>query len=338
MLRYSPLLLFASCGIFGRSAQDQVALASYQRNAALYYEGGRLDQALDQVRRGLEIDPDDYKLSVIRAWCLLRKSRVEPRVFSDAAAEFDRVMRMRAEDRQGPQALLGYALVHQKLGIQERVLAEGLREEIERGAAGPGRAAAARRELEHHRQAAEQHFREAERLLGRLVRRGDLLLEAHYHLMQTSALRGDYVATLEHGRAFLDRVRVEQERHQKNIDRTYVVAFEEDQRRLLQQLIDRELEVRAFLANVHYDHGRYDKAVAELDRVLSMDPARTNDYYHRALSLEALGRVDEARRDYEKFLATTHLPPGSRQVRHAVKAVARLEDKAAANASERRGH
>ena len=338
MLRYSPFLLLASCGIFGRSAADEAALARYQRNAALYYEGGRFDQALDQARRGLEIEPEDYKLSVIRAWCLLRKSRVEPRVFPDALAEFERVMRMRAENRHGPQALLGYALARQKLGIHERTLAEGRREEIERGALEPDRVAAARNEMENHREAAARHFREAERLLGRLVQRGDLLLEAHYHLMQTSALRGDYVATLEHGRAFLDRVRAEQERHQKNIERTYVVAFEEDQRRLLQQLIDRELEVRAFLANVHYDHRRYDLAVAELDRVLSMDPTRTNDYYHRALSLEALGRLDEARRDYEKFLATTRLPPGSRQVRHAVQAVARLDGKGAASASERRGH
>jgi hypothetical protein len=48
-----------------------------------------------------------------------------------------------------------------------------------------------------------------------------------------------------------------------------------------------------------------------------MDPTRSTDYYNRARAYEKLGRNEDARRDYEKFLGTTKLPNGDERVAHA---------------------
>ena len=53
------LLLLGSCGVFGLSQEDRLSLSRYQSNAAIYWENGNLPQALDQVRRGLDLDPAD---------------------------------------------------------------------------------------------------------------------------------------------------------------------------------------------------------------------------------------------------------------------------------------
>ena len=58
-------------------------------------------------------------------------------------------------------------------------------------------------------------------------------------------------------------------------------------------------------------------SLAQLDALIEMDPTRSTDYYNRARILEALGRTEPARRDFDKFLSSTRLPVGHEKVTHA---------------------
>ena len=108
MRRILPLCLLASCGIFGLSSEEAQQLASYQQNAATYWENGDLGQAIDQAQRGLEIAPDDYKLLTIWGYSLLRLSGNDEARLQGAKRHFERLMGMRSMSQHNPQALLGY--------------------------------------------------------------------------------------------------------------------------------------------------------------------------------------------------------------------------------------
>jgi tetratricopeptide (TPR) repeat protein len=322
-----PLLLacgLPSCGLLGMSDDDRGALARYQANAQLYYDGGNFDQALDQARRGLDIAPDDYKLHCLRGWCLLRLVPRDPAMLARATEQFERVMAYRSPDEHGPQALLGYGLCHQRLAQERLEQAQALRDELARVKFDPGEANVRSAQIETHENVARGHLEIAGSQFQRLIDRGDALLEAHRNMMQTLALAQKYAPAVEHGNRFLQRCEQEQDRLKKELERTVVVAYERHVHGELDRLVDQEIEVRGFLANLFYKLGQHAQAVEQLDQILAEDPTRSTDYYNRARSLEALGRGQEAVRDYERFLATSKLPQGNERVAAALKSLHEL--------------
>ena len=146
---------------------------------------------------------------------------------------------------------------------------------------------------------------------------GEDLLLGHHDLMMTKWWRGDYDGAVKHGMAYLERCAALQDRRRKLMASTMSIDTERDTLILLQKETDDELAVRAFLANIHYQKKHFELAVQQLDRVLLKDPQRYSDYYNRARSLLALHRKADAKRDLQKFIATTKLPADSRQVRAA---------------------
>jgi tetratricopeptide (TPR) repeat protein len=323
MLRYTPiLLLLASCGIFG-SSEDEEALARYQRNAALYYEGDRFDQALDQVRRGLEIDPDDYKLNLIRGWCLLRQTS-DARLLGPAAEQLDRVLELRGLDEQEPQALLGYAIVHGRMGFEQLGRAEQLRNEARRLKMTGDELERRQTEATELETSGRENLDLAEAQLQRLIDNGDRLLEAHYNTMYVKVWRNDYAGAIEHGNAYLTRVAALQDSIRRDLEHTLNIDYERELRIRLQRRIDEEIEVRAFLANLHYKQGHHELVVQQLDEVLTKNPQLYNEYYNRGRSELALGKAVEAKRDLEKFLATTRLPREHEEVQNALRLLREL--------------
>ena len=317
MLRYTPILLLASCGIFG-SSEDEQALARYQRNAALYYEGDRFDQALDQVRRGLELYPDDYKLNLVRGWCLLRQTS-DSRLLGPAAEQLDRVMELRDVGEQEPQALLGYAIVHGRMGFEELGRAEQLRSEARRLKMTGDELERRQEEATRLETDGRANLDRAETQLQHLIHDGERILEAHYNMMYVKVWRNDYAGAIEHGNAYLARVATLQDSIRQDLERTLNIDYERELRVRLQRRIDEELEVRAFLANLHYKHGHHELVVEQLDEVLLKNPQLYNEYYNRGRSELALGKSAEAKRDLEKFLATTQLPRENDEVQTALR-------------------
>ncbi len=336
LLALTLIASISSCGVFGLTSEERAALAQHQAGAKTYYEGNRFPQALDQVRQGLSIDPSDYQLNTLRGYCLMRQAgdvRYAPTparrraLLDEAQAAFDATLALRSINQHGPQALLGDALLHEaqaRLALEER---DQARLELQASELAPPERALRQIRVQEADLAANTHLATAERDLEHLLRRGEYLLHAHKHMLSIKSLRGDYAGAVEHGRKFLERSTLSQERTQERYDSVLQVGGEQAIQRSLGQLVDDELLVRSQLANLHYNHRDYELSVQELDRILVLDPTRSADYFNRARALAELGRVDEAYRDTQKFLATQTLAAGHPQVRRAYDLLVELERK-----------
>ena len=318
MKRFLPLLLLASCGVFGATDQKRQDLAACQQRAKLYMEGHKYDQALDQIRRGLELSPDDYHLHSLRAWCRLYQSRKDPALLDEAAREFELTQKLRSRSNHDGNTLFGYGLVQEDLGKRELRKAEAFHEERKRLDPMSAEAATKQAIATEHTNKAHAHLANSEATLNQLLEDGDRLLLARFHLMQIRGLRKDYAGVQEHARAYLARSAQSQDYWRKKYQSTRESHYEAHAQQQLQRLIDEEIEVRAYLANHHYDFGHPALAIEELDQILRLDPTRSNEYYERGRCYYKLGRHEDAAKDFEKFLATTRLPLGHPSVRDAV--------------------
>jgi tetratricopeptide (TPR) repeat protein len=62
-------------------------------------------------------------------------------------------------------------------------------------------------------------------------------------------------------------------------------------------------EYHDFLADIRREQGRFDEGLAAAERGLALDPNHVNCLFNRAMLLEKLGRLDEAREAFEATLA-----------------------------------
>src|SRR5262245_21941035 len=308
-----PLLLLAAC--HGLTPKDQHELAQFQQNAGLYFDGGKYDQALGLIERGLEIDAGDYKLRSMRAAIYLLQSAPasaeDQRMLDRSLAAFADVYGDRSPSRHDRHVLLYYSLARQKQAM--RRFAEAARIDPASDNAEVGKQAL--------REQGNEDLRAAAELLQTLLDRGELPRVCHYHLLQIAALNNDAPGILEHGTKYLEAAAADQKKTASEIDRTTVYGYEGSQKRMMAFLRDEEDAVRTVMAQQLYGQRDYQGALPHVDAVLQIDPTRSDDHYNRGLILRHLGRVDEAKVDLRAFLATTTLPPDSPKVADAVKAL-----------------
>ena len=102
------------------SYDQRKSLADHQQNAALYYERGLYGQAIAQVDKGLELDPDDYKLKSLKGAILLRSvgtgGTQDQKRLDEATRILTEVYDERSDARHEPHVLLNYGQVLQKRG------------------------------------------------------------------------------------------------------------------------------------------------------------------------------------------------------------------------------
>lgn len=313
------LLLLCSCSSLSHDEQQQ--LGSHQRNAKYYLEGGRLDQALDQIDRGLALAPDDYQLRAMRGTVLLRQSgsalSTDHKLLDQATAVLEQVYDTRSPSRHEPFVLLPYALALQKQG--RRHLGEELRL---RGQA--SRAVDPDQQLtkaDAERAEARDLLTRADGVLDVLIGRGEVLRPAWNHKLQIAQDLRDDNAFVTAAQAYLEQAAKDQAAVRQEIDRTMVPAYEAEQMQQLRTLQAEELEVRALLADHFFSRKQYEGALGQLNRVLELDPQRSTDYYNRGRVLMELGRGDDAKADFRKFLATSTLPASSDKVTLATRAL-----------------
>jgi tetratricopeptide (TPR) repeat protein len=320
----SLLLLLGACTAL--SMDDQKRLASLQHNARLYYEGGNFEQALQVIERGLELRADDYNLNALKGMILLRQSgptgSTDPRRLDAAAAQFEMVYDWRSASSHDRYTLFGFALTRQKQGL--RHLGEAVQHEgtVKRqGDTAEGQQA--KEAGKEARERADESFDQATALFEVLLERGELVRLCHYHLMQLAGSRGRADEAFKQGEDYLKAAKDQDDFLRKEYDRTLQPDYEQEKLRELQRLQAQEIEVRTFLANLHYDRKEYDKALEHLDAVLKLDPRRSSDYYNRGRILRELGQAERAKGDFRTFLATTDLPADNERRRDALRALER---------------
>lgn len=319
----SLLLLLPACSSLASDEQDR--LASHQRNAALFFEGGRLDQAMGQVERGLELDPDDYKLNSMKGGIMLLRSGTargtDHRLLDEATAVLAKQYDSRSLSRHEPHLLLNYARALQKQGL--RHLGEAVRLDGQAERAPNAEQAPLREQATTERTQANAQLQAADDLLAELVERGELLRVAHNHRLQIALQRGDDKAFLASAKAYFDQSELAQKLTKERIEKATNVDYETTQLRVLQDLRDEEIGVRTLVAEFHYDRKQHEAALGHLNRVLELDPRRFIDYYNRGRVLLELRRVDEAKSDFRRFLADPAMPATSDKVVFAMKAIDR---------------
>jgi tetratricopeptide (TPR) repeat protein len=306
-MRYAAfLLLLCACSSLSSEQQDQLAL--HQRNAKYYFDGGRIDQAVGQIERGLELDPDDYLLLSLKGSILLKQSASalgqDHRRLDEATEVLTKVYETRSANRHEPYLLLNYALAQQKQGRRHLGESLSLRDQATR--------APEKQELLNRADAAQEQaaarLGEAREVLGVLVDRGELLRIAHYHLLLIAQDLRDDVAFDIHEKAYLKQLQKDQTFLTNEIEHTAVAAYEQKRIQDLENLKNEELEVRGLLAEHNYMKRNFENALTMLNRVLELDPSRSVDYYNRGRVLLELQRNEDASKDFKTFLATTALP------------------------------
>lgn len=319
------LLLAAACGTL--STADNERLAQFQRNARLYYEGGKMEQCRGMIERGLALDPHNYQLQSQLGMVLLRQSAAETgsrqdKLLDEAMAQLTEVQNQRAPADHMPYQLLTYGIALQRVAMRHTATAAQLRDSASRLPAGSTDAKVQQNQADEHQALARVGNLRARDTLDVLLKRGELLLLAHKHLMEVATALGNYEEAFKQGDAFLRQAALEKAVALKKIREATKPAFEVEQRQNIEDLRLQEIETRSLLANIHYDRGDFAKAVQQLDVVLQLDPNRSADYYNRARALRELGRDEESRADFRRFLMYSELPDNSPKKADAAQALA----------------
>lgn len=324
MRPFALLLLLCACTSLANEEQDR--LASYQRNAGLFFDGGKWNQAMIQIERGLEIDPHDYKLNSMKGGILLINSNdaqsTDHKKLDEATALLAEQFETRSLGRHEPHLLLNYARALQKQGL--RHLGEAVRLEGQASRAQASEDPAAMRDkAKGERQQAAEMLTQADEMLAELVERGEMLRLAHNHRLQIALQRGEDAKFLAEAKAYFEQAEKAQAVTKQRIEATTNVDYEAQEMATLRQLRDEELVVRALVAEFHYTRRQYQEALVQLNRVLEVDPRRFIDYYNRGRVLLELGRTEEAKSDFRRFLADPAVPATSEKATFALKALER---------------
>lgn len=312
----APLLLLCACTTL--STDELAQLEAHQRNAALFYEGGKLDQALDQAERGLALEPDDYKLNAIRGAVLLRGSGDDHRLLDQATAQLAEVYDWRWPLQHEPYLLLFYGRAEQKQGL--RRFAEAIRlEDQGTRAADPERQRELKQQAEALRTEARERLLFADEVLSYLVERGELLRVTHNQRLQIASQLGNDAQFLASSKAFFEQTATDQKVTRELIERTTTPAFEQEKLKELQDLLDEEADARAMVSDWQFRRGEFTESLAHINRVLEIDPQRITDYYNRGMVHYALKDLEKAKADFRLFLGASPLPATSEKKLFAAK-------------------
>lgn len=315
-----PLLLLCGCTTF--SNEESKRLADAQHFATTYFEGGKLGQTLIQVERGLDIDPDDYKLNALKGSVLLRISLLNNKKLDEATEILERVYTWRSPMRHEPYELFYLGLARQKQGL--RHLGEAIRvEDRARRAADKKKHAEFVEQSKTERVAANDQLTNAMEVFDVLIERGERLRLTHNHRMQVARQLGDNDKFLESAEQFFKISKKEQDFVRGEIERTPTADYEAAQLVALRELEHEELDVRALVADYHFHRKDFKTALEHIDRALRLDPTRSDNYYNRGRLHIELANTEDAKKDFRRFLATSQLPASDSRMTYATKALMR---------------
>lgn len=330
---FLPLLTALALGAcHSLSEEDQDKLAGYRERARLYYENttrdnpGGFQRAMDQIERGLALEPEDYGLNLLRAMVALRQYQFarRPEYLAQAETAFAQVSELRSGDDHSPQYWLGFGMAQLFLGQNQRAEADAIQESLKQAPPGDPFCDQKDAKSREHEAKARAYLMEAKRCFQRLIDRDTMTIESHFRLAQANTFLREFPAAIENAQKHLDLSVKRQDQIQKRILATDNAREERSLFAEQQDLAEQEKDVRGQLAHLFFKLGRHEDAVKQLDELLAKDPTRSADYFNRGRSLVQLGRKEEARQDFNNFLRTTRLPPDAPQVVEAFRALEKL--------------
>lgn len=297
------LLLYPAC--FGLNEKEEIALNGYKQNSKAYYNNGDYMAAIDQCYKGLELDDGDYSLNLTLGWALLRAGGKE-NIFK-AYEQFSKTDSLQwfSEDYRvsmglGQTCYKIATLFRQKLDYYERKIEED-----------PGSAEIFEEEIETCREGFDDNLELAIDYLERALdnERQQDNIEGILTLGQAFVYADrldDAVEKLTLGLDLLERSTSFQ---QARLDAE--TNLTSDGRRFFERQIRRNLrlekDLRGILATVYRRREEYEKALEQYDILEARDLFEPYQHYNRGLTLQTLGRFEEAIQEFELFMRRASL-------------------------------
>lgn len=287
------MLYLAACSSGEKltAEQKQRMLEIHTESAQQYLAMGELERAQDQTQKGLELDPENVKLRLIRGWALQRRGRTNDilqseRVFRDLLATGDY------------RANLGLGESLERKGIACAEAADAIRSgERVTDAADPVQRA------DGLDQDATRAWEEAHTELKRALDNHPGDIDAIGGLIRVSALLGRDGESLDWCARHLEATTADLQFWEQRILRPDISAEEEAYfRGLIKRLTQRQIATHLHAATLLVNGGEKPAALQHLDAVAELDPERSEVFSRRAELALDLGRYDQAIVDIDTFL------------------------------------
>ena len=287
-----PLLLAACSSTPSLSTeQKQTLVERYTDTAQEYLKMGELDRAEGQAMKGLELDPQNEKCKLIRAWALQKRGTtqdiiVAERIFREILSGGDfRTTLGLAEclERKG----IAFDEAARDIESGKRVTeapdpkerAKSLRAERDR---------AWKESIERYEETLAQHQDDVDALNGGL---------------RVTSLMGRLEDSLVFAGRLVTTIRPTREFWEKQILRPEITVEDERlYRQRIRYLRDLEITTRIQASIVLHELKRDEKALEQLDVAVALDSERGDLYGRRAELQRALGHPELAIAEIDKFL------------------------------------
>lgn len=306
-LALSLALACAACASNGLSAKEkEQQVENHTEQAQQYLAMGELDRAEGQTLKGLELDPKNVRLKVIRAKVLIKRGRPEDvlraeKVLLDAGA---------GDDYQ-VQLCLGIAQERKGLAYDEAAAALKSGKRITEAADPAARIA----ELERD---ATRSWQDSVASYERCLAEHKEDTDAMNGLMRVHGLLGEKQKSLAWAEKLLATTLVDLEFWKKQMLRTEMSADEEARmRNLVKQYSELQSKTHLTASILLHELDRDADAETHVTQAIEIDPQQAELYGRRAELRMAQKKYDLAKQDLDTFLRHSTRPFDHPDVRRA---------------------
>ena len=312
--------LFCACG---STPDEGLTLDSYVQNARIYFAGGDDARCLDQIERGLELEPEHYELNLMQGQVLVRRARNNPEIYDAALDQMRTVYGLRSVSDHDYRTLLFLGQAHFGLAVRNRRDASEARE----AAAAPNIEPSERTRLigkaAEHERLYKRHVKDAERQFDAMLDMGDGINPARRFLFIVETYKSEGLdgmekraqkqRAIEVGEQYLEDARQRLAYYSDLRARTVNLEEEAgaDTRRSFYK--NQVIDCLGQLAHLQYDLGNYQQALTLNDELVAMQPNFAAHYYNRGKCAYQLKSWELAIGDFQDFLRMTGEEQGKRR-------------------------
>lgn len=309
LLALLALVLLPACRSSGITSEQKVKLVeSYQETAQQYYTMGDLDRANAQCLKGLELEPGNERLRLIRAWTLQRRGTKND--IAEAESMF------RSLQKGGDfRAVLGLSEALERKGVLFSESAAALKSgKRVSEAADPSKRI---RDLETQAAKAwDEALAQYQKALA--IQKEDA--DCFSGLARVEALRGNVDKALAWAEKLAEVTDTNRRFWNERLTRADMTSAEETRiQATVRQFTRIETTAHLSASDFALQLNRPADALRHLDAAIEIEPERAEAYSRRAQVNQELGRWRDAIRDAEKFVALSDRDPNHPDIERAFK-------------------
>lgn len=318
-------LLALATGCATEESERQANLLEiYTNTAESYYQLGDHDRAIGQALKALEIEPDSVKLKLILGWSLQRRGKTED------VLRAEQVFRQIA-DEEDFRAPLGLASALERQGVAYSEAADAID-----GGRRVTEAPDPKTRVVELRDKSRALWLESASWYEKTLTMQKSNLDALNGLQRVEALLDRRESSLARSAQLIDALQADRAFWEQQLKRPQIGEREErEMRRTVAQIVDLEVASRLHAARIEFQLGHRDRALAQLDTAIDLNPERADLHGLRAVVQQDLGNWDRAIADAERYIALSTAGFDSPDVVRAHDLISACEAKRAREAKQK---